>query len=181
MDDLLTKPLDVRRLQAVLDRLGLRTDRGSRLDATEVAHAVPAEADDTLDEADVVKIVASSAAEPPLDAAAFAEMTGGEAEFERELAHTFLLTSENLVAELSRAVGRGDRDALSRAAHSLKGASANIHARPLRTLCAELESSAAVAPDVELMRHIARIAMERQRVVVALHRDSQDPRAAGSA
>jgi len=183
MDDLLTKPLDVKRLQAVLDRLGLRVDRGSGQGAAAGVAAEPAAigSDGTLDDAAVVQIVAASPGEAPLDTVAFEELTGGEVEFERELAQTFLHTSENLVAELSRAVDRGDRDALVRAAHSLKGASANIHARPLRALCAELESSVGTALDVELLQRIARIAAERQRVIVALHRDSQNPRVAGSA
>jgi len=187
MDDLLTKPLDVKRLQAVLDRLDLRADRGSPLYATEhlssgqeASSSSTDPVEGTLDDAAVVRMVAATPGEPPLDATAFEEMTGGEVEFERELAHTFLHTSENLLAELSRAVGQGDRGALSRAAHSLKGASANIHARPLRALCTELESAATAALEVELMQHIARIAAERQRVVVALHRDSQNRGAAGS-
>jgi len=181
MDDLLTKPLDVRRLQAVLDRLGMRAERGSGDVAGEPNTGGPVPVEITLDEAAVVQIVAASPLEPPLDVAAFDELTGGEAEFERELAHTFIHTSEELLAELGHAVGHGDRGALSRAAHSLKGASANIHARPLRALCAELEANAAAFTDVELMRHIARIGAERQRVITALHGGPSERRqAAGS-
>ncbi|MGH8219138.1 MAG: PAS domain-containing protein [Steroidobacteraceae bacterium] len=163
MDDLLPKPLEVRRLQAVLDRLGMGFEHGA------------------LDAEAVVQIVAGTPVEPPLDAAALEEITAGEVGFERELAHTFFHTSENLLAELSRAAARGDRGALARAAHSLKGASANMQAHPLRALCAELESSAATLPEVQLMRHIARVAAERQRVVAALHDGSpQSSKAAGN-
>ncbi|HZT50359.1 MAG TPA: Hpt domain-containing protein, partial [Stellaceae bacterium] len=71
---------------------------------------------------------------------------------------------------------------LSRAAHSLKGASANIHAKPLRALAADLESRAATFPDVELLQHIARLAAERQRVITALQDMTTESRkAAGSA
>ncbi|HYK25222.1 MAG TPA: PAS domain-containing protein [Steroidobacteraceae bacterium] len=177
MDDLLTKPLDVKRLQAILDRLGMRAERGSADEAGE-ANGEQAPVEITLDEAAVVQIVAASPLEPPLDAAAFDELTGGDAEFERELAHTFVHTSEELLAELSRAAGHSDRSALSRAAHSLKGASANIHARPLRALCAELETGAATFTDVELMRHIARLGAERQRVITALHVGASERRKA---
>jgi hypothetical protein len=177
MDDLLTKPLDVRRLQAVLDSLGMRAEHG--LDDPREPHAEDRESVEiTLDEAAVVQIVAATPLEPPLDAAAFDELTGGEAEFERELAHTFIHTSEELLAELSRAAGDGDRGTLSRAAHSLKGASANIHARPLRALCTELETGAATCTDVELMRQIARIGAERQRVITALHAGASERRKA---
>jgi two-component system, sensor histidine kinase and response regulator len=182
MDDLLTKPLDVRRLQAVLDSLGMRSERGSPESAGDAPTPAAQGAEGALDEAGVVQIVTRAPIEPPLDEAAFEELTGGEAQFKRELAHTFLHMSEDLLAELGRAASRGDRGGLSRAAHSLKGASANIHARPLHCLCAELESSAATLPDAELMRYIARIAAERQRVLAALQAgDSESQTTAQSA
>ncbi|HXS28969.1 MAG TPA: PAS domain-containing protein [Steroidobacteraceae bacterium] len=182
MDDLLTKPLDVKRLQAILDRLGMRAGQRSSDASADTSAFEPAQVDGALDEAAVVQIVASPSGEPPLDANAFEELTGGEAEFERELAQTFLHMSEELLAELSRAAGQGDRGSITRAAHSLKGASANIHARPLRALCAELESSAATLPEVELVRHIARIAAERQRVIISLRAEASERRqAAGNA
>jgi len=198
MDDLLTKPLDVKRLGVILDRFGLRADarigaaRRSRTSAAPGAYAEPdpdAQRDNAsaasagvLDDSAVAALVAAGPAEPPIDGPAFEALTGGDIEFARELAHTFLHTSEGILAELSRAARQGDRGGLSRAAHSLKGASANIHAKPLRALAADLESRAATFPDVELLQHIARLAAERQRVITALQDMTTESRkAAGSA
>jgi two-component system, sensor histidine kinase and response regulator len=159
MDELLTKPLDVKRLRAVLVQFGLRADADGGSAQSESG---------VLDEAAVSRIVASQPAEPPIDLHAFADLTGGDQEFARELAQTFLQTSDEILAELGHAAGQGNRGGVARAAHSLKGASANIHARPLKSLCAELESRGGELTDTELLQQIAKVAAERQRVVAAL-------------
>ncbi len=171
MDDLITKPLDVERLQAVLDRFGLRASGAPAEDA----------GGPVLDDSAVVQLVASEPGDAPLDLAALRALTGGDGDFARELAHTFVGTSEELLAELGRCFAQRDRSALERAAHSLKGASANVHAERLRELCAELESGAVALSEGELTQHIARIAAERRRVAAALQAvGSSSGRAAGS-
>ncbi len=174
MDDLITKPLDVQRLEAVLERFGLLAS-----DAAEGGRITAGGA--VLDDIAVVKLVASRVGDAPVDLDGFRELTGEDSEFAREVAEAFVYTSEELLAELNRCIARHDCGALVRAAHSLKGASANIHATPLRELCAALESRAAALTDAELAEHIARIAAERQRVAAALQGIvSEAPRAAGS-
>jgi two-component system, sensor histidine kinase and response regulator len=158
MDDLLAKPLDVKRLQMVLDRFGLRATSGE---------AAQGESAAVLDGSAVVRLVASEP-DAPLDAGALHDLAGSDLPFLRDLAHTFVYTSEELVAEITRCAGRSERERLARAAHSLKGASANIHAQLLRQLCAEIEMGAPALDEGELMRQVARIAAERQRVVTAL-------------
>ncbi len=173
MDDLITKPLDVARLQAVLERFGLHAP-GAAGRGTPPSGAV-------LNDADVVQLVASGPSDGPVDIATLRELMGDDAGFVRELAHTFIYMSEELLAEFDRCAVRRDRAALERAAHSLKGASASIRAKCLRELCAALESQAASLSEGELMQHIARIAAERQRVVAALQTlGSETSRAAGS-
>ncbi len=173
MDDLITKPLDVERLQAVLERFGLNVS------GAEERGKAPGGV--LLDESAVVALVASDAGDAPVDLVALRELTGEDSGFARELAHTFFYTSEELLAELGHCVARRDRGALERAAHSLKGASANIRAPRLRDLCAELEAQAAILSEEELTQHIARIAAERQRVTAALHgAGSEAPRTARS-
>jgi two-component system, sensor histidine kinase and response regulator len=173
MDDLITKPLDVQRLEAVLERFGLRAPDAVG-GGTTAGGAV-------LDDSAVVQIVASRAGDAPVDLDGFRELTGEDAEFAREVAGAFVYTSEELLAELDRCIARRDHGALERAAHSLKGASANIRATRLRELCAELELRGAALTDAELAEHVARIAAERQRVAAALQGVvSEAPRAAGS-
>jgi two-component system, sensor histidine kinase and response regulator len=159
MDELLAKPLDVKRLQLILERFGLRGG-GSE----ESAGAASTTA---LDAATVAELVAADP-DAPLDGRALCELAAGDPEFLHELAHTFLYTSEGLLAELTRCAARGEREPLTRAAHSLKGACASIRAAPLEQICAELERRAGTLDEVELMRHVARIAAERRRVVAAL-------------
>jgi two-component system, sensor histidine kinase and response regulator len=158
MDDLLAKPLDVKRLQLVLERFGLRAGavQGERAPSAAV-----------LGDSAVVQLIASEP-DAPLDSRAVRELAGNDLQFLRELAQTFLTTSEELLAELTHCAGRGDWERLARAAHSLKGASANIRAEPLRRLCAELELGAPTLDEVQLMRQLAALAAERQRVVAAL-------------
>ena len=164
MDDLLTKPLEVKRLQLTLDRFGLRAGAADRATASA----------GVLDESAVGKLVASEP-DAPLDVAALRALVGDDSAFLRELAHTFVNTSEELLAELTHCAGRGERERLARAAHSLKGASANIHAEALRQLCAETETQAPTLDEIELMRQVARIAAERQRVASALQGLALEP------
>ncbi|MGH8150910.1 MAG: Hpt domain-containing protein [Steroidobacteraceae bacterium] len=159
MDDLITNPLDLARLQTVLERFGLGAGRADRA---------------VLDDAAVVQIVAAEPAAPPLDLRAFRELIGGDPDFARDIAQTFLHTSEEILAQLARSAERGDRKSLARAAHSLKGASANVHAQPLRELCADLESRSESATDRELPELVARVAAEQRRVAAALHQVSSE-------
>ncbi len=173
MDDLITKPLDVARLQAVLERFGLHASDAGGL-------GVPPSGA-VLNDSDVVQLVASSPSDAPVEIAALRELTGDDAGFARELAHTFIYTSEELLAELDRCALRRDRAALEHAAHSLKGASANIRANRLHELCAGLEAQAAKLSEGELIQQIVRIAAERQRVAAALQSvGSEISRAAGN-
>jgi PAS domain S-box-containing protein len=166
MDDLITKPLDLARLQAVLERFGLGAGRADRA---------------VLDDSAVVQIVAAEPAASPLDLRAFREMIGGDPDFARDIAETFLHTSEEILTHLGRSAERGDRTGLAQAAHSLKGASANVHAQRLRELCADLESRSASATDRELPELVARIAAEQRRVAATLHQvSSETHRVAGS-
>jgi two-component system, sensor histidine kinase and response regulator len=162
MDELLTKPLDIGRLQAVLDRFGLRIDSGDR----------------GLDEAAVAQLVAAPSAVAAVDRERLRQVTGNDADFARDLARTFSLNSAELIAQLRESATRGDRTTLGRAAHTLKGACANIYAQPLHELCSELETRADALTEPDLTQHIARLVAERERVIRALHNLASAPAAA---
>jgi two-component system sensor histidine kinase/response regulator len=83
----------------------------------------------------------------PLDLARFNHLTAGDPEFTSDLAATFGASGNEQLAEISKALETADRGAVARAAHKLKGASANIYARPLAELAARLETE---APDADL-------------------------------
>jgi PAS domain S-box-containing protein len=81
-------------------------------------------------------------AAPAVDRAALRELTGGDVEFERELAETFVLSGDQCLAEIIAALKVSDLDTVRKRAHSLKGASANIHALDLSRAASSLESAA---------------------------------------
>jgi len=78
---------------------------------------------------------------PAIDRGALKELTGGDAEFERELAETFVSSGDQCLAEIIAALKASDFDTVRKRAHSLKGASANIHARELSQAASSLENA----------------------------------------
>ena len=79
---------------------------------------------------------------PAVDRAALRELTGGDVEFERELAETFVASGDQCLAEIIAALRISDLDTVRKRAHALKGASANIHAAGLSQVASSLESAA---------------------------------------
>jgi two-component system sensor histidine kinase/response regulator len=151
MDGLLTKPLDIERMQDELERFGLRDP------------AQKSELDDT-----VVSELLTALPLVPLDMAKVRSSTGGDDEFLRELAQTFVSTSAQLVTEIRQCAKNCDREGVSRAAHSLKGACASMHAEPLRELSRELEARALTLSESEITERITQLAAEFDRVVAAV-------------
>jgi PAS domain S-box-containing protein len=153
MDGFLTKPLEVDRLREVLDKFGLADTNGEAAQSMKALTAV-----------DTMKVLIA-AAEPvaPVDLARLHEITDGDVEFTQDLIATFVESGTEVLAELQLAIGLEDRQAIARVAHKLKGASANIHAIPLRQLCNELESNAASYSLLELQATQTRVATEFKR------------------
>jgi two-component system sensor histidine kinase/response regulator len=149
MDGLLTKPLDVEHLREMLERFGLG-------------------AEPVLAESAVATVISTPVTPAPIDLSQLRELTGADAEFARSLADSFASSSRELIAAMSAAASREDREQLARAAHQLKGASANIYAWPMQALCAELETRAATLSPRELESHVAALSAEIDRVGVAL-------------
>ena len=76
-----------------------------------------------------------------VDISALHELTGGDAEFERELIDTFVSSGDQCLAEILAALRSGDFATIGKRAHALKGASANIHAAGLAAAASSLESA----------------------------------------
>jgi two-component system, sensor histidine kinase and response regulator len=77
-----------------------------------------------------------------VDLDALRELTGGDAEFERELMETFVRSGDQCLAEILAALRVNDLATIGTRAHALKGASANIHAAGLAAAASSLESAA---------------------------------------
>lgn len=82
---------------------------------------------------------------PPVDLTRLDDFTGGDDQIERELASLYLATAAQYLAAMRAALAAGTP--WDRAAHSLKGASANLGAETVAALAAEAEK-AAPAPEL---------------------------------
>jgi two-component system, sensor histidine kinase and response regulator len=161
MDDYLTKPLDISRLQDVLDRF---------------INGMPVQA------APVVPAAQATPGAPVCDAAVSArlnEIAGDDPDFAAELVTTFVLGGEEILRELERAAATGDRPAIGRAAHKLKGASSNLHIDRLSTLSLDLETRAKGTAAGTWGADIEKIASEFHRVAEALREHLTTQRRAG--
>jgi PAS domain S-box-containing protein len=87
---------------------------------------------------------------PEVDVAALHQLTGGDAEFERELVDTFVSSGDQSLAEIIQALQTGDFETIGKRAHALKGASANIHAHGLSAAASSLESAARANSTLEI-------------------------------
>jgi PAS domain S-box-containing protein len=77
-----------------------------------------------------------------VDLEALRDLTGGDADFERELVQTFISSGDQCLAEILAALQAADFETIGKRAHALKGASANIHARGLADAASSLETAA---------------------------------------
>jgi PAS domain S-box-containing protein len=77
-----------------------------------------------------------------VDLEALHELTGGDAEFERELVETFVSSGDKCLADIVAALAVRDWETIGKRAHALKGASANMQAHPLSVAASALENAA---------------------------------------
>jgi signal transduction histidine kinase/ligand-binding sensor domain-containing protein/CheY-like chemotaxis protein/HPt (histidine-containing phosphotransfer) domain-containing protein len=116
MSDYLTKPLDRARLSERIERHLARA-------ATSFAPAL-------------------AAADAPVDWINFMKVTDGDEKFAQELVQLFIDSGDATLRDISAAVDRGDLAAIGTAAHSFKGSSASISARPASAAAERLELAA---------------------------------------
>ncbi|HEU4530326.1 MAG TPA: PAS domain-containing protein [Steroidobacteraceae bacterium] len=144
MDDHLAKPLEPEKLRACLSR---------HLTANaQAANAVAS------------KPAAPPAANlPPVDLPALRELAGNDLEFERELIATFIQSGDVTLRRILDALEGNDFDGVKRAAHSLKGASANLRAADLTAAARELELQASYDDRAACKSAAERLAVEYRR------------------
>lgn len=108
-------------------------------------------------------------AERYLDEGLLEELRGILEEEFPALVKTYVQDSAVRVQDMQAAFGRGDADALRKATHSLKGASANLGLEYLAGLCYELEEAALTGQLEGLAPRLQRITEEQQRAVGLLN------------
>jgi CheY-like chemotaxis protein/anti-sigma regulatory factor (Ser/Thr protein kinase) len=123
MDDVLAKPIDRERLDAMLER-----------------HAPPL---GTPTGRHVVRPVERTIVErPEISAERFHEVTCGDAVLARGLVETFIQSGEKCLRDIDTGLARGDLKLAARAAHSLVGSSANIGASRVESVAVSMEEAA---------------------------------------
>ena len=153
MDDYLTKPLDISRLQDVLDRFMGRAE-GEPIAAAAASGAT-----------------AEAASPESAIRARLADVAGDDPEFILELLNAFLSGGEDTVHELRAAVELGDAIAIGRAAHKIKGAAANLHVNNLATLAFDLETRAKSGQKADWRADFEKIEAEFARIGASLRRE----------
>jgi two-component system sensor histidine kinase/response regulator len=150
MDDYLSKPIDRAKLEACVERLLIGS--GSTLTMANRA-AVNAKETPAEREAPVVADPAAVAAPVPphipVDWDALLESIDGDEVFARDLADAFVETGTRELAAISTALRTGDASALRMAAHTLKGASANLRAPAVAAAAAQLESAVGLGENAQ--------------------------------
>jgi PAS domain S-box-containing protein len=161
MDDYLTKPIQIKALQAALERTGWWAKKRTLPLEEPGAVAIP-----------IGDAESKVQAAPALDPAVLSELRQfqgeGEPDIVQELAEAFQFETPPLLEALRQAIVEGQPEQLKRAAHNLKGSSNNLGARTMAALSAELEAigrNGTIERAAELVTHLEQ---EYQRVCQAL-------------
>ncbi len=93
---------------------------------------------------------------------------GDHDEFLREIAGIFLEDTPLRIAELEQGLMAGDRPKFTRAAHSIKGSSANLGAMALRAVAEKLEQQSRVAGLDDVGVLVSQVKAEFTRAETAL-------------
>jgi CheY-like chemotaxis protein/HPt (histidine-containing phosphotransfer) domain-containing protein len=149
MDDYLTKPIDRDRLSEVINRY------------------VPAAAASTESKEPVESVqLESDSADTglvPVDWQRLMLSADNDRDFAAELVQLFIESGDSVLRDISEALARGDISAVGRAAHSLKGSSANMCASPTSEAAARLESAARAGATEDLAKLETQLRAETHR------------------
>jgi CheY-like chemotaxis protein/HPt (histidine-containing phosphotransfer) domain-containing protein len=100
---------------------------------------------------------------PPVDWEQFMSLTDGDGEFAEQLIQLFIDSGDAALGEIRDALAREDWPAVGRAAHSYKGASANIRAQAASAAAARLEQAARAGEVGDLARLEQELSREARR------------------
>ncbi|HQH77339.1 MAG TPA: response regulator, partial [Synergistaceae bacterium] len=156
MDDVLAKPISLSALTEALGRYAKEGEEGS--------------------EGGVLPPEAPKAAPPsPVDRSVLADEVGDDPELVGELYRHFLATHREDMALMEKTLAEGDREALRRAAHRIKGAAASVGARPLAKASEDLERHGLEGREEEILALAERVRQSSQEVQRFLELSGETP------
>ncbi|HEX2586194.1 MAG TPA: response regulator, partial [Steroidobacteraceae bacterium] len=153
MDGFLTKPLEVDPMREIISRY-CEEESETTMNTEDEAGCKPVISDAKAEQLLNTPVVASVS---QVDISKLDELTGGDTEFLIELVEAFNQSATQIVDELQNASAKQDRTAIGRAAHKLKGASANMQISSIRELCAALEGHASTMSEDALHAHLQQL------------------------
>jgi signal transduction histidine kinase/ligand-binding sensor domain-containing protein/CheY-like chemotaxis protein/HPt (histidine-containing phosphotransfer) domain-containing protein len=146
MDDYLTKPIDRDRLSEVINRFLAPSEGPARLAQSREADFI----ESTVEPVDWERLMRSA---------------DNDRDFAGELVQLFIESGDTVLKEISGALERGDMAALGRAAHSLKGSSANMCASSTSEAAARLESAARSGAAADVAKLEMQLRAETRRAI----------------
>ena len=147
MDDYLTKPIDRDRLSEVINRYLTRSEKPQT---------------ESVDTAVEPRLEASV---EPVDWQRLMLTADNDRDFAGELVQLFIESGDSVLKDIRDALERGDMAALGRAAHSLKGSSANMCAGPASEAAARLEAAARAGAAEDLVKLELQLRSETRRAM----------------
>ena len=150
MDDYLSKPINRDKLDACLERLLHCTDSK---DVNIAIQRTPNHAGN---------------ANYPADWQALLDSSDGDEDFVRELVDAYVGTGDKEVAAIAAALSGGDAAAMLASAHTLKSASANLHAAAATSAAAQLETAARLGESSKFLALAEKLTAEVARAVAYL-------------
>lgn len=200
MDAYLSKPIDVRRMIRLVERVAARSRRASGRDRVPfIAHGndsngisksgssegkgqpppqesgIPELAETRTKRNDRENTMSPSASgsSPLFDKPSALERLGGDEQLFQELITYFCEDAETLIDNIRAASQKEDWPAVRVAAHSLKGLSANFSAFPATEASRQLEDAAAAGDGSRIRTLIQPVTTEIEKLRVALTRETQ--------
>lgn len=92
------------------------------------------------------------------------QLAGGDADFEVELLKMFLTDAQESLRQLERAIAAKDIQTIEDAAHSLRGASANVGASALANTAFQLEQTARSGKITDTRKLLQQLSAHCQRI-----------------
>ncbi|MCB9998379.1 MAG: response regulator [Methylobacteriaceae bacterium] len=162
IDDCITKPIDLPKLLAAIDRL-LNMESSPTLPVQEEVH------DDAGEAVAADAREGASVTEDDINAAALADLERlGGPDFVREVASQFVADAALILKELAVAAQQGDVEKFRDEAHALRSCSANVGARSIYRLCLSWRQIGPEEFATEGLAHVRRLEEEYEKARAGL-------------